>query len=55
MTLFPVLSPELVRRPGLTAGSGFQVRVVPTTWEAMSAGEFLDRPVWMWESDPDPL
>ena len=39
----------------ITPGSAFQVRVSPTTWEAMSAGEFLNRPLWTWETFPDPL
>lgn len=39
----------------LTPGSGFGIKVVPTTWDSMSAAEYLDRPEWLWESDPDPL
>lgn len=39
----------------VSADAGFRVNVVPTTWDAMSAAEFLDRPEWQWETDPDPL
>jgi hypothetical protein len=39
----------------ISTHGGFHVKVVPTTWDAMTAGEYLDRPEWSWESDPDPL
>ena len=39
----------------VTAGSGFMIAVAPTTWDAMTAAEYIDRPPWTWESDPDPL
>ncbi len=39
----------------VTPGSNFRIKIVPTTWDDMTAAEYLDRPEWMWEKDPDPL
>lgn len=39
----------------LTPNSGYQVKVVPTTWDGMTAADFLERSEWCWEDDPDPL
>lgn len=37
------------------ATGGYGVKIEVTTWDGLSAGEFLDRPEWTWESPPDPL
>ena len=39
----------------ITIDGGFGVKVVSTTCDAMTAAEFLDRPEWLWDTDPDPL
>ncbi len=39
----------------VTRDCGFRVSVEPRTWESMSAGEFTEFAVWVWENQPDPL
>jgi hypothetical protein len=39
----------------ITSDGNFRIKFVPTTWDAMTAAEYLDRPEWQWENDPDPL
>ena len=37
------------------ATGGYGVKLELTTWDALAAGDYLDRPEWTWESAPDPL
>ena len=39
----------------ITRDSGYRVNVEARTWESMTAGEFTDFALWVWEDQPDPL
>lgn len=39
----------------MSSSAGFKIKVVPTSWDGMTAADYLDRPEWVWEDEPDPL
>ena len=39
----------------ITRDSGYRVNVEARTWESMTAGEFTDFALWVWEDQLDPL
>lgn len=38
-----------------TVTGGYGVKLELTTWDALAAADYLDRPEWIWQSEPNPL
>ena len=40
---------------GVSVGSVLALGGRFTSWDALAAADYLDRPEWTWETTPDPL